>query len=226
MPPYKVEQTMMSIKELKESHYDDVDWLTLINSFMFSSKSKKRVNEDQMIVTNPTFISKLRDLLKKAPSKTVANAIGFSLLNNVLSYKSVAGIKTLDILSKSRQDNVSLLCDNFVSQASLFYKASEALYAKKYFSPEQKTKADDLLNIALSEVYILLEDLQWMDNTTKEKAIQKVESMIIYIGYNKEVLDKTKMTAYHDSFLESMNSTNFVHSQVQIYSLLNVQQHK
>ena len=65
MPPYKVEQTMMSIKELKESHYDDVDWLTLINSFMFSSKSKKRVNEDQMIVTNPTFISKLRDLLKK-----------------------------------------------------------------------------------------------------------------------------------------------------------------
>ena len=64
---------------------------------------------------------------------------------------------------------------------------------------------------------LLLRDLEWMDETTKTKAIKKADAMLSKMGYNLEVLSKTKMTAYHDSFLESMNSTSFVNSQVQNY---------
>ena len=60
-----VKQNMMSIKELSESYYADVDWVTLISSLMFSSKSKTVITEDQMIVTNPTYITKFKDLMEK-----------------------------------------------------------------------------------------------------------------------------------------------------------------
>ena len=59
-----------------------------------------------------------------------------------------------------------------------------------------------------------------MDKTTKIKAIKKVDSMLSYVGYNNEILDKTKMMVYHDSFLESMDSKSFLNNQVQICFVL------
>ena len=69
-------------------------------------------------------------------------------------------------------------------------------------------------NTTLIEMKQLLKDSSWMDVTTKSKSIIKVDSMLSYIGYNNEVLDKAKIVAYYDSFLESMDSKSFVKNQV------------
>ena len=220
MPTSKVEQTLMSIKELKDSYYAEVDWLTLISSLMLSSKSKTVIKEDQVIVTNPTFITKFKELMLRTPSKTVANLMGFSILSNLLKSKGTEGnfIGALEILVKSEAGNVDPEdCVLFLSSATVFYKASKALYVKKYFSPGQKTVAENMLNLTMSEMKLLLGDIQWMDKTTKTKAIHKVDSMLSYVGYNTEELDQKKMMAYHDSFLESMNSKSFIENQVNIF---------
>ena len=220
MPTPKVEQTMMSIKELKDSYYAEVDWLTLISSLMFKSKSKTVINEDQLIVTNPTYITKFKELMVKTPSKTIANLIGFNILSHIIKSDASGSFNgALKILSKLEAGSVDLEdCIPFLSSATVFYKASVALYARKYFRPEQKTMTEDLLNISLNEMKLLLEDIQWMDKTTKTKAIRKVDSMLSNIGYNIEILNKTQMLAYHDSFLESMNSKSFINNQVTFFS--------
>ena len=51
---------------------------------MFSSKSNTVIKEDQMIVTNKTFITKFKDLIETTSSKTVANVMGFNIMFNVL----------------------------------------------------------------------------------------------------------------------------------------------
>ena len=211
MPPSTVEQKMMSIKELKDSYYADVDWVTLISSLMFSSKSQTVIKEDQIIVTNPTFITKFKDLMETTSSKTVANVIGFNIMFNDLGPNGNA----YEMIKKSVSGNVTLDdCAEFLSTASIFYNAAEALYVQEYFSQEKKTKAEDILNITLNEMKLLLGDIQWMDKTTKNKAIKKVDSMLSYVGYHDEVLDKNKMFAFHDSFLEPMYSNSFITNQV------------
>ena len=211
MSQSKLGQTMMTIKELNDKYYAGVDWVTLISSLMFSSKSKAAIKEDQLIVTNPDFIVKLKNLMEKTPPKTVANLIGFSVMSHVISKKASA----LDIISKVDNGTMETKdCEIFLSSASLFSKASSALYVKKYFSPKQKTMAEDLVNKTLSEMKLLLEDLKWMDNTTKTKAITKIYAMLSYVGYNNEVLDTDKMFDYHDSFLEKMDSKSFFNNQV------------
>ena len=204
-----VKQNMMSIKELSESYYADVDWVTLISSLMFSSKSKTVITEDQMIVTNPTYITKFKDLMEKTSSKTVANVMGFNIMLNTYSPNG----NVFNIIKKA--DNVTLdNCAKFLSTATIFYNAAEALYVREYFSQEQKNKTEDIFNITVTEMKLLLRDLEWMDETTKTKAIQKADAILSKMGYNHEVLSETKMSSYHDSFLESMNSTSFVNSQV------------
>ena len=212
LPQAKVKPTMMTIKELKDSLYADVDWVTLINSLMFRSGSKVAIDQDQIIVTNPTFITKLKELMEKTPSKTVANFIGLIILSHVIG----EDISALEILSNLEKGNKEIIkdCGVFLSWATLFSKASSALYVKKYFSSEQKTLAEDILNMTMSEMKLLPKDIKWMDNNTKTKAIKKLDSMKSYVGYHDEVLDKNEMFAYHDSFLEPMNSKSFINNQV------------
>ena len=131
----KVEQTMISIKELKDTYYPDVDWVSLISSLMFSSNSKAVIKEEQMVVTNPTFITKFKNLMEKTPSRTVANLIGFTIMINPIN----KDVNAFDILLKSEIGNLDFKeCAKFLSAALLFNKAAEALYVKKHFSPEQK----------------------------------------------------------------------------------------
>ena len=212
MPTSTVEQKMMSIKELKDSYYPGVDWVTLISSLMFSSKSKNVITEDQMIVTNPTYITKFKDLMEKTSSKTVANVLGFNVMLNGYGI----GGNVFNILKKTEAGNVTLDdCAEFLSTATIFYNAAEALYVKEYFSQEHRKKAEDIFNITVTEMKLLLGDLEWMDETTKTNAIKKADAILSKMGYNFEVLNRTKMILYHDSFLESMNSTSFLNSQVQ-----------
>ena len=105
-------------------------------------------------------------------------------------------------------------CGVFLKWAMLLSQASSSLYVKKYFSSEEKTVAEDLLSVTMSEMKLLLGDIQWMDSTTKTKAIKKVDSMVSYVGYHDEVLDINKMFAYHDSFLEPIDSKSFINNQV------------
>ena len=143
----------------------------------------------------------------------MANFVGLSILTHVIG-EDVSALEVLSILEKENKEFSYKDCGVFLSWATLFAKASSALYVKKYFSSEQKTTAEDILNITMSEMKLLLGDIQWMDKTTKNKAIKKVDSMLSYVGYHDEVLDKNKMFAFHDSFLEPMYSNSFITNQV------------
>ena len=99
-----VEQKMMSIKELNDSYFADVDWVTLISSLMFSSKSKTVITKDQMIVTNPTYITKFKDLMETTSSKTVANVMGFNILLNSFGPNG----NVFNIIKKAEAGNVTL----------------------------------------------------------------------------------------------------------------------
>lgn len=45
----------------------------------------------------------------------------------------------------------------------------------------------------------MLNDLDWMDETTKEKAIEKANAMGSYVAYPEELLDDQILSEYYDN---------------------------
>ena len=201
----------LSLKDLKKSHYDEVDWTLLLNRLMFNKNSTSRITEDQMVVTKPSYIAKLKDLMTKTPPKIVANLLGFDIILNALDVLSEDADEDADADAEAN-------CVNVLRHATLFHKAAEAVYANKYFSKKHKNKARVVVDKSTSAMKLLLDNIKWMDTTTKSMAIEKVQSMISYIGYDDEVFDKDKMKIYHDSFLEDMEPTSFIKNQESKYT--------
>ena len=62
---------------------------------------------------------------------------------------------------------------------------------KKNFDKSIRSKVQDLVDLSIKEMKLLLAEVKWMDNATKQKAIKKADEMISTIGYDDELLDPT-----------------------------------
>jgi endothelin-converting enzyme/putative endopeptidase len=57
------------------------------------------------------------------------------------------------------------------------------IYTKKYFPPEYKARVDVLVDNLIEAFRLGIEDLSWMTNETKQKALEKLSKLNVKIGY-------------------------------------------
>jgi len=100
------------------------------------------------------------------------------------------------------------------------------IYRKTYFSKESKDKAEELVKFIKDELKISLTNLPWMEETTKERGLAKLNNMKVKIGY-PEKLEKDYNTLEIDSnktYLENMLWANVFlnqHELNKLYKMVN-----
>lgn len=78
------------------------------------------------------------------------------------------------------------------------------IFISKYFPESSKMKAKELVDYIKKEVKIRLTDNEWMQDSTKEKAIEKLEKMNVKIGYPDVFEDYRKLNlSLKNSFFEN-----------------------
>lgn len=70
---------------------------------------------------------------------------------------------------------------------------TSALYVRKYFSSESKQHASDLVRQIKHEFKNLLKSVDWMDEQTRQSAIEKADGVSDHIGYPDELLDDAEL---------------------------------
>lgn len=72
-----------------------------------------------------------------------------------------------------------------------------------------------MVNNIREEFKILLSEVNWMDNKTRESALTKANAMVTHIGYPDEIMDNKKLEEYYedleidpDTYLESVLQMN------------------
>lgn len=83
---------------------------------------------------------------------------------------------------------------------------------RNFFDEESKTNADELVNTIRAEFINLLSGVDWMDNETRETAIEKAKSMNSFVAYpNASYNNEFNLDEYYeglelrtDSFAENM----------------------
>ena len=204
--------TQISIKTLKNKYFE-VDWIMLVDSRVLKSNTTPSITENTIIhLMDEGFLEKLMALLQSTNPRAVANLVALDVLTNGIhailpnetSFLSFTSFPVEEVLRTERSE-------------LYFGRLVAPLYVKNALDKKTKTKAQDVVDLSIKEMKLLLSDVQWMDNVTRQKAMQKADEMRSVIGYEDEILDSTKMSEFYDQILEKMDSRSLVNNQVILF---------
>lgn len=94
--------------------------------------------------------------------------------------------------------------------ASALGEAVGQLYVKEYFPPEAKERMLKLVENLRKALAVRIENLSWMSDTTKEKAIEKLDAITVKIGYPDKWKDYSSLEITPESYFQNVvNANNF-----------------
>ena len=85
------------------------------------------------------------------------------------------------------------------------------LYAAKYFPPDAKKKADELVSNLMAVYKDRISKLDWMSDETKKKATDKLNTIVRKIGYTDKWKEYTGLEITRDSFYKNVLNSSAWH---------------
>ena len=205
MPVTPEKMSKLNLKSLNDK-YSDVDWIRLVDNFVLKSNATPSITENTMIKLYEEGIEKLMTLLKSTKPRAVANLIAMDVLAN--------GIHAILPNEASLLNFTSFPTEEMTRYQMYFGKFVASLYVQKSFDNKTRKKVQGLVDLSIKEMKQHLNEVNWMDNVTKQKAIKKADQMTSMVGYDNEILDPAKMNSAYDPILENMNAKSLVNNQV------------
>ncbi len=152
---------------------------------------------DSIDVGQPAYYDKLNALLKSIPIndwKIYLEANSISNYADVLSKPFVdAAFEFNKVLSgQAIQKSRGEIMANAVDQ--LLGEALGQLYVKKYFTEAAKKRALELVNNLQKALAVRMDKLDWMSDSTKQKAKEKLFAITKKIGYPDKWRDYSNVT--------------------------------
>ncbi len=88
--------------------------------------------------------------------------------------------------------------------------ATSSLYVKNFFPNESRELAVEMVEAIKSEFETTINETDWMDDATREAALEKIQNMLSFVGYPQELLDDSILIEYYKEL--SLDGVNFFES--------------
>jgi putative endopeptidase len=161
-----------------------------------------------VIVGMPKFFQEMGLLMKEIPVTDWKTYLRWHLLNDSAPYLSTDFVQQdyrfkEEFLSGSKKikERWQRVVQTTNSQLG---ELVGQLYVEKYFPPEYKKKMLDLVANLKKVMEFRLQNLQWMGETTKKQALEKLAAMRVKIGYPDKWEDYSKLEIKRDSYLANV----------------------
>ncbi|HEY0597631.1 M13 family metallopeptidase [Sphingopyxis sp.] len=197
----------MTVAELAKAA-PGFDWPTFIRGL--------RVNEDTLIVSQPSAFTGEAKLLADAPIGVIRDLL------IVRSLDSFSGVLP-DAVAKEAFSFYSTALSGTPQMEERWKRAVDFTtgnlgdavgkdYVAKYFPPETKAAMDALVKNVLASMGSRIDGLTWMQPATKVKARKKLANFTTKIGYPDQWKDYSKLEIRADDlFGNSLRSNQFAH---------------
>jgi putative endopeptidase len=170
------------------------------------------VQTDSIDVGQPGYYAKLNELLKTIPLESWKLYLRFHTLDNASSALSkdfananfeyygtaLSGQKII----KERWQRIYGTIDNNIGEAL------GQLYVKKYFSEGAKKRITELVNNLQKAFEARIDKLDWMSDSTKQKAKEKLAKFTKKVGYPDKWRDYSKVAINKNAYFENLISCN------------------
>lgn len=182
-----------------QKQYPYVNWVDYCNALLPSGVT---VNESEIItVSVPSFFGKLAYLLDETPNRTIANYLMWRVtVYSTYFMSSQLRKRNLEyftaISGKTEEEARWKECVDLTTSGLAI--SIGALYVKKHFEESSKDAALEIVNGIRDEFEIILHTVDWMDEKTRQAALEKLQKMATYIGYPDEIKNNTILEEYYD----------------------------
>lgn len=199
----------MSLKEFI-TKYDFIDWDEFFKETGISKSTE--LNAGQI-----PFFEGLTKLLKNTSLEDQKLYLSFKLLNAASSYLSDDFVNAnFDFYGRALQGKEELQPRWKRSLAVVNRSLAEAfgqMYVEKYFPASSKEKMIEMVSNLQTALGERIEALEWMSDETKSKAMEKLGTFIVKVGYPDNWKDYTALEIKNDSYWANICRANvFAHN--------------
>ena len=173
----------------------NIPWLEFINRLLNKDLIQVHDSED-IIVLVPSYLEGLNNLLAVTPARVLANYLlwGVAMESMSLLNKEPQEIRQQYLKKTSGVAKPSPRFEMCVKDVSDYLSnAVGSMYVKKYFDEESKKSASEMVVDIKKQYDTIIDEADWMDDVTKERAKEKARDMYAHIGYPSELLDMKEL---------------------------------
>lgn len=177
------------------------EWTYYLEEMGAAGIDSLNVSQIEPVKTAITIVDKepvevLRDYLNWKVINSAAGYLSNDFVNANFEFygKTLSGSKELRPRWRRSIDAVNGAMGEAVGQ----------LYVQKYFPPEAKERMLGLVNNLKTALGERITNLEWMSDATKEKALEKLSTFIVKIGYPDKWKDYSSLEIKGDSYWQNM----------------------
>ena len=187
--PYTIEQFNNMFKSVDMKH--------VLQSMKIDGADKVIVLDMKMAQKGAELLTETNlDVLKGYAKTRLLMATGDSLSDGFKDANNKLFATVRGITGEKTEQEIAL--ELTISSMSGYI---EQMFAEKYFSPEAKKDVEQMVEQLIATYEERIQSLDWMSETTKEKAIKKLDTMIVKIGYPDQwdtTLDQVAIKTYDE----------------------------
>jgi len=182
-----------------------MDWKMLFGKMMVN-------NQDTVIVAQPDFFTALSAMVKTVPIDNWKIYLKWHAIHNMAGAMSAAfDQESFDFYGKTmrgqkeqkpRWKRVMGTVDGAVGEQL------GKMYSDKYFTAEAKARMSELVNNLQIAFEARIKTLDWMNDSTKAKAIEKLHAFTKKIGYPDKWKDYTGLEIVRDSYAKNIMASS------------------
>jgi membrane metallo-endopeptidase-like protein 1 len=221
----------MTIAEANKM-YPSIDFTEFINNIL--DNPDVTVNSEEVVnVAVPAFVKKLAAYISSVPARVQANYMMWRFIKTSLVFmdeeardfsleytKALTGKETESPRWETCvQATAGIGGNNLYWYEGSLTNAVGAMYAKKYFPESSKNAADQMVTNVKKEFKVMLDELEWMDDSTRERAHIKVDKMTPVIGYAKEILNNKLINEFYSDL--ELTSSSYINNFMKLKVFIN-----
>lgn len=165
--------------------------------------------QDSILINSPRFFTELDSLIASRPVEDLKIYLKWNVLKTAAPYLSSEFVNANFAYSKTingqksptpRWQRMSALTD--VTIGDLLGQ----LYVKKHFKPEAKVRMQELVNNLVKAYEIRIQNLDWMSDETKQKALDKLHAFTTKIAYPDKWKTYDELQISRQSFYQNLKN--------------------
>lgn len=179
-----------------------IDWRKVLSSLKVNG-------EDTVIVNNPAFFVEINNMLKTVPVEDWKTYLRWNIL------KASAPFLSSDFVDASFEYNKVMTGQRI--QTPRWQRMSQQtdgsipdllgqLYVKEYFKPEAKARMEELVANLRKAFAVRIQNLDWMSDATKQRALAKLAAFRSKIGYPSKWRDYEGLVIKPDTYFENVKN--------------------
>ena len=179
---------VITVDELKEN-YPNIDWQKYLDSF--------NINPDKVNMVHPDYMAFINEIIPTLTEREIKDYLLYELISDSTSLLGEefedADFEMYDKLMSGIEEKKPRWKRAMVIPNSMFGEAIGELYVNKYFPKENKEYMVNLVENLRKALEHHIKALDWMSDETKAKALDKLASLTVKIGYPDKWKDYSEL---------------------------------